>query len=403
MNYDFTTMLDRRGRDSIAADQFCGLSEQLLLPGFEPLPMWVADMNFATAPTVTQALLQRAAHPSFGYFDPSDAYYDAILAWQREGNGVQGLERAHIGYENGVLGGITSALRVLCSDGDPVLLHSPAYNGFTSQLEKNGYRAVLSPLQLDEDQAWRMDFADMERKLREHRIHTALLCSPHNPTGRVWERWELERAMELFRAYDVYVISDEIWSDLTLFGCRHIPTQSLSEDARSRTAAFYSPSKTFNLAGLVGSYRIVYSGYLRDRLDRYESLCHYNDMNVLSMHALIGAYQPEGRRWLEELKAVLEENMRYACGFVQQRFDGVRFSRPQGTYVLLLDCAQWCREHALSGQELHLAGVRVGVLWQKGSIYHVPCGVRLNLALPRDKLAQALDRLDRYVFHPERA
>lgn len=274
MDFDFTTMLDRRGMDSIAADMnendFWSIPKGTTKPGFDKIPMWIADMNFPTAPSVTQALAERIQHPIYGYFVPSDEYYDAILWWQREVHGVEGLTREAVGYENGVLGGITSALRVLCSEGEPVLVHSPTYTGFTTQLERNGFRLVLSPLKQDADGIWRMDYEDMERKIRESHIHTALFCSPHNPTGRVWERWELEQAMEIFRANDVYVISDEIWADLALFGHRHIPLQSISEDARQRTIAFYSPSKTFNLAGLVGSYHIVYNRYLR----RYGSLSH---------------------------------------------------------------------------------------------------------------------------------
>ena len=134
----------------------------------------------------------------------------------------------------------------------------------------------------DENGIWRMDYADMEKHLAEEHIHAAILCSPHNPCGRVWERWELEKAMELYKKYNVYVVSDEIWSDIILSGHRHIPTQSISEDARMRTAALYAPSKTFNLAGLIGSYHIVYNPWWRDRIKKESSLCHYNSMNVLS-------------------------------------------------------------------------------------------------------------------------
>ena len=138
-----------------------------------------------------------------------------------------------------------------------------------------------------------MDFEDMEKKIVKNRIHAAVFCSPHNPCGRVWERWEIEKAMELYKKYDVFVISDEIWSDLILEGHKHIPTQSVSEDARNRTVAMYAPSKTFNLAGLVGSYHIIYNTWLRERVLKESSLSHYNAMNVLSMHALVGAYKPE--------------------------------------------------------------------------------------------------------------
>ena len=255
MKYDFTSIMDRKGRDSIAADRI-PIPRGIVGEGFDPIPMWVADMNFPTVPTVQEAILQRTQHPAFGYFEPSQEYFDAIIRWQETRNGVAGLTRDCIGYENGVLGGVVSALNVLCSRGDKVLVHSPTYIGFTASLENNGYQIVHSPLVLDGGGVWRMDFADMERKIVEHHIHTAIFCSPHNPCGRVWEREELEQVMELYRKHDVFVISDEIWSDILLYGHKHIPTQSVSQDARSRTVAMYAPSKTFNLAGLVGSYHL---------------------------------------------------------------------------------------------------------------------------------------------------
>ena len=339
MKYDFTSILDRRGRDAIAVDGI-GLPGRPGAPraGFDAIPMWVADMNFPTAPGIPAAIRERAGHPAFGYFSPTEDYYNAIIRWQGERNGVSGLSREHIGYENGVLGGVVSALNVVCSRGDKVLIHSPTYIGFTGALGNNGYEIVHSPLVLDGGGVWRMDFADMERKIVDNRIHAAVFCSPHNPCGRVWERWELERAMELFRKHDVYVVSDEIWSDLTLDGHRHIPTQSVSEDARNRTAALYAPSKTFNLAGLVGSYHIIYNPWLRERVEKESSLCCYNEMNVLSMHALTAAYSPEGAEWLDELRQVLGGNVDFACKFIAERFQGVRVSRPQGTYMLFLDC-----------------------------------------------------------------
>ena len=403
MKYDFTTVMDRRGWDARAVDglgRSPGFAPDPPREGFDPIPMWVADMNFPTVPTIQQAILRRAEHPAFGYFNPSDSYYEAICRWQEERNGVAGLSREHIGYENGVLGGVVSALNVLCSRGDNVLLHSPTYIGFTKSLSNNGYHIVHTPLVLDGDNVWRMDFADMERKIVDNRIHAAVLCSPHNPCGRVWERWELERFMELCRKYDVYVVSDEIWSDLTLEGYRHIPTQMVSDDARQRTIALYAPSKTFNLAGLVGSYHIIYNHRLRDRVDKESSLSHYNSMNVLSMHALIGAYQPEGYEWVDELRQVLTANVDYACGYIARRFEGVRTSRPQGTYMLFLDCTDWCAAHGWTIAQLQKAGWDVGVAWQDGRAFQGPCHIRMNLALPLSRVEEAFDRLDKYVFHP---
>ena len=404
MKYDFTTVIDRTGMDAIAIDGIrpapSGMAPGGPRDGFDVIPMWIADMNFATCPTIPQAVIQRAQHPLYGYFAPTDDYYDGIIRWQEQRNGVTGLTREHIGYENGVLGGVISALNVLCSRGDKVLVHSPTYIGFTNSLTNNGYRMVHSPLVLDGDNVWRMDFEDMEKKMVDEHIHAAIFCSPHNPCGRVWERWEIERFMELCKKHGVYVISDEIWSDIILEGHRHIPTQSVSEDARTRTVALYAPSKTFNLAGLVGSYHIVYDPWLRERMDKESSLCHYNEMNVLSMHALIGAYQPEGHAWVDELRQVLTQNVEYAYSYITSHFQGVELSRPQGTYMLFLDCTGWCREHGRTIDQLLQAGWDVGVAWQDGRLFRGPCHIRMNLALPLSRVQEAMERLSKYVFCP---
>lgn len=401
MKYDFTSVIDRRGLDALAVDVVGRPGGSLPAPraGFDPIPMWVADMNFPTVPSVPKAMAERAGHPLYGYFLPREEYFQAIVDWQRDRNGVTGLSKEHIGYENGVLGGVISALNVLCSRGDNVLLHSPTYVGFTGSLTENGYHIVHSPLVQDENGVYRMDFADMERKILDNKIHAAVFCSPYNPCGRVWERWELERAMELFRKHDVMVVSDEIWSDIVLAGHRHIPTQSVSQDARNRTVAMYAPSKTFNLAGLVGSYHIIYNRTLRERVEKESALCRYNEMNLMSMYALLGAYSPQGREWVDELRQVLTENVDFACGYIARRFEGVRVSRPEGTYMLFLDCAPWCADHRKTLDQLLRAGWDAGVYWQDGRPFHGPCHIRMNLALPISRVREAFRRLDQSVFN----
>ena len=402
MTYDFTSIMDRHGKDAIAVDGLGaepGFAPDPPKEGFDVIPMWVADMNFPTVPTIPEAIIERAKHPAFGYFNPTDEYYNAIINWQRTRNGVEGLTAEDIGYENGVLGGVVSTLTAFAAPGDAVLLHSPTYVGFTSCIENNGYHIVHSPLKKDEQGVWRMDFEDMDRKLKENNIHVAVFCSPHNPCGRVWEKWEIEKAMEVYKENDCVVISDEIWSDLILSGHKHIPTQSVSEDAHNRTAAFYAPSKTFNLAGLVGSYHIIYNKYLRDRIVAKGSKAHYNDMNVLSMHALIGAYKPQGQEWVDELRQVLTGNVDYAYDYIRQHFEGVELSKPQGTYMLFLDCTQWCKNHDLNLDQLLKRAWDVGVAVQDGRQFKAPCAIRMNLALPLSRVQEAMDRLDKYVFN----
>lgn len=397
MKYDFTTIMDRRGMDAIAVDKIPYENVQVE-EGFSTIPMWVADMNFQTVPTIPEAMIERTKHAAYGYFEPRKEYYDAIINWHQTRNGVTGLTEEVIGYENGVLGGLVSAMNVLCSKGDKILVHAPTYIGFTHSLENNGYHLIHSDLKQDEAGIWRMDYEDMEKKIKEEHIHAAILCSPHNPCGRVWERWELEKAMELYQKYDVYIVSDEIWSDLTLTGYRHIPTQMISEDARMRTVALYAPSKTFNLAGLVGSYHIIYNSYLRERIHKESSLSHYNAMNVLSMYALIGGYSQAGMDWTDELRQVLTENVDYACDYIRKHFDGVEVSRPQGTYMLFLDCQKWCEAHDVTIDELQKKGVRKGVIWQDGRPFHGAYSIRMNLALPKTLVEEAFERLRKWVF-----
>ncbi len=400
MNYDFTTIMDRKGKDALAVDAPEGaIGKQVQIKdGLDLIPMWVADMNFPVLPSIQEAVRRRLEHPAFGYFLPSGEYYDSIIRWQEERNGVTGLARECIGYENGVLGGVVSALNVFCSRGDSVLIHTPTYIGFTNALTNNGYHMVHSPLTRDENGIWRMDFADMERRIVEEKIHAAVFCSPHNPCGRVWEHRELEQMMELFEKHDVMVVSDEIWSDIILHGHKHIPTQSVSGEARNRTIALYAPSKTFNLAGLVGSYHIIYNKTLQDRMEKESSLSHYNEMNVLSMHALIGAYQPKGAEWVDELRQVLSENVDFACDFIREHFKGVEVSKPEGTYMLFLDCMGWCEKHGKTIDELQRAGCEAGVFWQDGRAFNGSCHIRMNLALPSARVQEAFRRLERYVF-----
>lgn len=401
MKYDFTTIIDRHGKDAIAIDGVGRKPGRPMLPdeGFDVIPMWVADMNFPTVPTIQEAIIKRATHPAFGYFAPTEEYYQCIIHWQKSRNGVMDLSEEHIGYENGVLGGVVSALTAYAAPGDAVLVHSPTYIGFTHCLNNNGFRIVHSPLVKDEDGIWRMDFTDMEEKIKQNHIHVAIFCSPHNPCGRVWQLDEIQKAMEIYERNDVIVISDEIWSDIILEGHKHIPTQSVNAWTHEHVVALYAPSKTFNLAGLIGAYHIIYNQTLRDRINSKASKSHYNSMNVLSMHALIGAYQPEGCVWLDELREVITGNVNYAVEYIRKHFEGVELMKPEGTYMLFIDCEKWCKQHGKTIEEVEEAGYRVGVAWQDGRMFHGPYSIRMNLALPLARVQEAFERLNQYVFN----
>ena len=400
MKYDFTSLMNRRGHDALALDAIGkgSFAPGKPLDGFDVIPMWVADMNFPTCPAVTSAISERLSQPHFGYFEPREEYYDGIIRWHGTRNGVTGLSKECIGYENGVLGGVISALRAFAQPGDSVLLHSPTYIGFTGSITNAGYRIVLSGLTRDGQGVWRMDYEDMDRKIRENHIHAAVFCSPHNPCGRVWEKEELEKALEIFQKNDCIVICDEIWSDIILNGHRHIPLQSVNEDAKRRVIALYAPSKTFSLAGLIGSYHIIYDPYLRDRVRSASEKTHYNSMNILSMYAQIGASSPEGMEWVDELCRVLSDNVNFAYEHITGRYEGISLMKPEGTYMLYLDCSGCCEKHGRPVDALLKAGWDRGVAWQDGRPFHGENTIRVNLALPASRVREAFDRLDRYVF-----
>ena len=397
MKYDFTTVVNREGKDALAADVI-PIPNAEVKDGYHKIPMWIADMNFATLPDIPKAIAKRLEHPIYGYYEATEDYYNAIINWRKVRNGVDDLRREYIGYENGVLGCLSSALTALTTQGEAILVHSPCYVGFSHVLNDLGRKIVHSELKRDCEGVWRMDYEDMDRKIKENKIHFVIFCSPHNPTGRVWTREEIESAMEVYRKNNCIVISDEIWADLIMPGYEHVPTQSVSEDAKHRTIAVYAPSKTFNLAGLIGSYHIIYDEYLRDKINRQGALTHYNSMNVLSMHALIAAYTENGMEWLDELREVLRDNVAFATDFIRDNFEGVSCAVPEGTYMLYLDVSEWCKRCGFTIDELLRAGVAVGVIWQDGRAFGMDNTIRINLASPKSEIEEAFQRLKTFVF-----
>lgn len=399
MKYDFETIPNRHNMDALAVDSIgSGWGPDAPLDGFDAIPMWVADMNFVCLPDIVDALIKRASHPSFGYFEKRHEYYDSIIKWHKVRYGVKGLAPKNIGYQNGVLGGVVSILNALISKGDSVLINSPTYIGFTHAVLDAGYKIVLSELVSDGEKLT-YNLADMEKKIMENNIKIAIICNPHNPAGRCWTKEELESVNLLFKKYNVLVISDEIWADINLFGNKHVPYQSVSSDAKMRCIALYAPSKTFNIAGLIGSYHVIYNEELNRLVSKESASTCYDNINVLSMHASIAAYY-NGATWVDELCSVLSENVEYAYNFIINNFKGVKLYKPEATYMLFIDCEDYLKEHNMTLVELVKKGWDVGVAWQNGEPFHGKYSIRINLASPKSQIEKAFNRLKEYVFLP---
>lgn len=394
--YDFKTHMNREGHDALAYDVI-PYEGAAVKEGIKRIPMWVADMNFPAFPGIINSMSKRLEQPHFGYYNMSDEYYDSIVNWHKNRYGKE-LKKEWTGYENGVLGCLSSVIRAFTCEREGILINSPVYTGFIKTIENLDRSVILSPLKKDKDGLYRMDLLDMEDKIKSNNIRLCILCSPHNPTGRVWTQGELEDVMNLYKKYDCIVVCDEIWADIVYKKNKHIPLYSLSPEAEKRSICMYAPSKTFNLAGLIGAYHVICNKDIRQKVEKISVSTHYNYCNVLSMHALTGAYSKEGGIWNDELIEVLDKNISYAMDFFENTLEGIEVSRPEGTYMLLINCRKWCENNNVEFDCLVKRGIYEGIIWNDGRPFHADYCIRLNLALPFDMLEEAVIRMRNNIF-----
>jgi len=328
--FDFDMVVDRTGTASRKWD-----ARKDVFGTPDILPMWIADMDFRCPPVVQEALKQRAAHGVYGYPERLENYYAAFVGWAKRRYDWQ-VDPAWILTTPGVVPAINAAILAFTEPGDGILIQPPVYPPFFSCPRLNGRNVIENPLRENEDGTWEMDFDDLKRKLAL-KPKMLVLCSPHNPVGRVWRREDLQRIAELCLENDVLMFSDEIHGDLLLGGRRHIPLASLGPDVADRTITCTAPSKTFNIAGLYTSAAIVSDPSLRARFGRMLDALDISGGNVFGITAFEAAYD-YGEDWLLELLTYLEKNADFMVDFLDKKIPRLRMAKPESTFLAWLDC-----------------------------------------------------------------
>uniref|UniRef100_UPI003FEF2110 MalY/PatB family protein n=1 Tax=Candidatus Limisoma sp. TaxID=3076476 RepID=UPI003FEF2110 len=383
MKYDFDKTIDRRATNSYKWDS---APEGVL-------PMWVADMDFRTAPAIIDALQKRVAHGIFGYTRVPDAYYDAVTSWFSRRHGWD-IDREWIIYTSGVVPAVSAVIKALTVPGDKVIVQTPVYNCFFSSIRNNGCEIVSNPLRRTAD-TYEMDFDALERCAADPRTKVMLLCNPHNPAGRVWTPDELTRLGNICLRNGVTVVSDEIHCELVYQGFRYTPFASLSDAFLHRSVTCVSPSKAFNIAGLQIANIVAFDNDLRSRIDKAININEVCDVNPFGVAATIAAYN-EGEEWLNQLVDYLHGNYEAMAEFCRRELPEFPITRLEGTYLVWMDCSSLgmpsdALEHALlDDARLWLnAGTMYGA---EGEGY-----MRWNIACPRSVMLDGLNRFLNFV------
>jgi cystathionine beta-lyase len=381
MKYNFDTLTDRRGTNSLKYD----FAVQRGRPA-DVLPMWVADMDFPTAPCVQAALQKAVDHGIFGYSEHTDRYFAAVAGWFSRRYGYEPKPEWLI-KTPGVVYALAAAVRSLTEPGDGVLIFSPVYYPFSEVVRDNGRQLVESDL-VYENGKYTMDLKDAEKRIIENQVKMVIFCSPHNPVGRVWTKAELEQLGSLCEKYDLTVVSDEIHCDFVWPGHTHIVLPTISSALAQRTVLCTAPSKTFNLAGLQNSNIFIENPELRQKFKAEVTRTGYSQVGGLGLVACEAAYS-QGEEWLEELKTYIWENFNYLRDV---DLPGIQLVVPEGTYLGWLDCSGL----GLSGQELTSFMLHKAKLWlDGGSMFGAKTEQfqRINVACPRQTLEQAITQL----------
>ncbi|MFC0213065.1 MalY/PatB family protein [Paenibacillus chartarius] len=389
MKYDFDEFVDRTGTHGMKWER-----TEALFGEKDLLPLWVADMDFRGPAPVIEALARRAELGLYGYTHRPDSLLEAFGAWMEKRHQWK-IESDWICWSPGVIPALTAAIQTFTEPGDRVIIQPPVYPPFFKVVTENGRELVTNPL-MQRDGRYEIDFEDLEAKFRTTGAKLLILCSPHNPVGRVWTRDELERLEAICAAYGALIVSDEIHADLVYAPHRHIPLAALSERAASRTILCHSPSKTFNMAGLQAAYIVIPDKGLRTAFNKTMAKGHHTMSNTFSIVGSESAYR-EGGEWLEQCLAYIEANIDYAIGYMENYIPQIKVTKPEGTYLLWLDC----RGLGLSTTDLKLLLLRKAKVALNDGLSFGPEGEgfhRLNAACRRATLEEGLKRIRDAVY-----
>lgn len=384
MRYDFDRVVPRRGTDSCKWDSAANDGV---------LPMWVADMDFQTAPAITEALRRRVDHGIFGYTRVPQSYYEAVTGWFARRHGWT-IDPQWMIYTSGVVPALSAIVKASTRPGDKVLIQTPVYNCFFSSIRNNGCEAVSSPLRRRGD-TYEMDYEDLERKAADPRVKVMLLCNPHNPVGRVWRRDELQRLGEICLRHGVLVVADEIHCELVFPEYPYTPFASISEEFRQHAVSCVSPSKAFNIAGLQIANIVAADDDLRRRIDRAINDNEVCDVNPFGVIATQAAYN-DGGEWLDELIGYLRANYLHLRAFCREQLADFPVAELEGTYLVWMDC----RRLGLSSAQLEEQLIDRARLWLNAGTMYGPEGegfMRWNIACPRTRLDEGLNRFVKFV------
>lgn len=383
MEYDFSRPTDRRGTDSYKWDS---------APETDIIPLWVADMDFETFPSITEALQRRVAHGIFGYTRVPDAYYEAVCLWFGKHHGWH-INREDIIYTSGVVPAVSAVIKALTLPGDQVIVQGPVYNCFFSSIRNNGCETVSNSLIYNKEELrYEIDFDDLERKLAHERARLMLLCNPHNPGGRVWTRDELTRVAELCHKYGVRVVSDEIHCELTLYDNEYVPFGSLPDELSHGSITCCSPSKAFNTAGLQIANIVCRDAEVRNRIDRAININEVCDVNPFGVIALQAAYSDEGYEWLTQLRAYISSNYDLLRERFARELPKCKMMRMEGTYLAWIDCS----ELHISSDEIEEMLMHENKVWvNAGSMYGTEGAafIRINMACTSELLNEGITRI----------